>query len=450
MYDPKFRMAILISIAVSVFTVINVILEYVIGDASFQFDHYIIKVSSVGSALIGGFVFVLVCTKFITFEKYRKTGFEATYRDETGTGFNFPVSLSKYMPDIIASPGGQEIHPVEAELLGFINGYRDWPYDITGQDSYSLHTHTMKQWTEMCKLPNAKEPHRIAALAQDLGKVFAYKESRRPYPLRQFWKQDKVAYSRRCVEHGGLSAFILGTMPSFLSMPERRRRAILIAVRFRDNPTFIPANCDPLALEIYEMLHMAAEKVAEAEGYDAQEAASEEDIAHLTSEIDSFFGSIIRSLEVNPAGQSSKSDGIYLGDGLLVLKMSNLVKAFASALSPEVRRRFTMWRLDGKAHPCWPAFIAAFTKMNLLMETFQNAKTNNGLYNVKIGDHDLKNCIVLKIDVVNQSELRHSLDALPKYAGVVEVIQDEASLKDEIIAAANSVDEMLKQARESL
>ena len=51
---------------------------------------------------------------------------------------------------------------------------------------------------------------------------------------------------------------------------------------------------------------------------------------------------------------------------------------------------------------------------------------------------------------MNQSELRHSLDALPKYAGVVEVIQDEASLKDEIIAAANSVDEMLKQARESL
>lgn len=450
MYDPKFRMAILISMAVSLFTVINVILEYVIGDASFQFDQYIIKVSSVGSALIGGFIFVLVCTKFITFEKYRKTGFEASYRDETGTGFNFPVSLSKYLPDIIAAPGDPDIHVVEAELLGFLNGYRDWPYDITGQDSDSLYLHTIKQWREMRKLPNVDAPHRIAVLAQDLGKVFAYKESRRPYPLRQFWKQDKVGYSRRCVEHGGLSAFILGTMPSFMAMPERTRRAILIAVRFRDNPIFIPANCDPLSLEIYEMLHMAAEKVSEAEGFDAHQPASKEDIDHLTSEIDSFFGSIIRALEVNPAGQSSKSDGIYLGDGILVLKMSNLVKAFAAALSPEVRRRFTMWRMDGKPHACWPAFIEAFKHMHLLMETFQNARTVNGLFNVKIGDQNLKNCIVLKIDVVNQAELRHSLDALPKYAGVVEVIQDEASLKEEIIAAAARIDQMLQQTREAL
>lgn len=450
MYDPKFRMAILISIAVSLFTIINVILEYVIGDASFQFDHYILKVSSVGSALVGGFVFVLVCTKFITFEKYRKTGFEATFRDETGTGFNFPVSLSKYLPDVIAPPGDVKIHPVEAELLGFINGYRHWPYDITGQDSDSLYTHTIKQWQQMFALPNADVPHRIAVLAQDLGKAFAYKESRRSYPLSQFWKQDKVAYSRRCIEHGGLSAFIMGTMPSFMTMPERTRRAILIAVRFRDNPIFIPANCDPLALEIYETLHMAAEKVAQAEGFDAQQAASEEDIAHLAHEIDAFFGSIIRALEVNPAGQSSKSDGIYLGDGILVLKMSHLVKAFAAALSPDLRRRFTMWRLDGKAHPCWPAFIASFKKMGLLMETFQNARTVNGLFNVKIADKDLKNCLILKIDIVNQAELRHSLDALPKYAGVVEVIQDEGSLKEEIIAAAAHIDVLLAQAREAL
>ena len=52
--------------------------------------------------------------------------------------------------------------------------------------------------------------------------------------------------------------------------------------------------------------------------------------------------------------------------------------------------------------------------------------------------------------MVNQAELRHSLDALPKYAGVVEVIQDEASLKEEIIAAAARIDQMLQQTREAL
>ncbi len=450
MYDPKFRMAILISIAVTLFTVINVIFEYVVGDANFMFDDYMVKVSSIGSAVLSGFIFVLVCTKFITFERFRKTGFEPVFRDETGTGFNFPVSLSKYLPDIIAEPGNNNIHPVEAELLGFLNGYRNWPYDITGQDSDSLYTHTYKQWREIRQIPNTSSPHHIAVLAQDLAKVFAYKETRKRFPTSQFWKQDKVAFSRRCIEHGGLSSFILGTMPSFMAMPERTRRAILIAVRFRDNPIYIPANCDPLALEIYESIHMAAEKVQEAEGIEAQGKASPEDVKHLEAEINSFFGSIIRGLEVNPAGQSSKSDGVYIGDGILIARMSNIVRAFAAALSPQLRRRFVMWRLDGKPHPCWPVFVEAFRSMGLLVETFQNTKTENGLFDIKIGEKEFINSIVLKIDLVSQAELRNSLDALPKFSGLTEVVQNKTSLKEEITTAANSIDKLLTQARDAL
>ena len=450
MYDPKFRMALLISMAVTLFTIINVIFEYVVGDANFLLEHYLVKVTSVGGAIIGGFIFVLVCTKFITFEKFRKTGFEATFRDETGTGFNFPVSLSKYLPDIIAPPLGSDLHEIEADLLGFLNAYRDWPYDITGQDTDSLYEHAQKQWIAMRKLPNTGPYHYIAALAQDLGKAYAYTEKRKHYPWYEFWKQDKVIFSRRCIEHGGLSAFILGTLKSFMKLPERTRRAILIAVRYRDNPVFIPANCDPLALEIYEALHMAADSVRKAEGIEAQGEAAEEDVALLEKETRAFFNSIIRELEVNPAGLSSKSDGVYLGDGIMVLKMSNIAQAFAATLSPEIRRRFGMWRLAGKAHPCWPAFIEVFKRMEILQEEFQNARTTNGLFDLQVDNQHMPNAIVIKIDLINHTELRNSLDALPKFSGILQVVQDEEALREEITASAKKMDTLLQEAKEAI
>ena len=450
MYDPKFRMALLISIAVTLFTVINVILEYVIGDANFRLDEYLVKVTSVGGAITGGFIFVLVCTKFITFEKFRKTGFEPTFRDETGTGFNFPVSLSKYLPDIIAPPHEGKLHEVEADLLGFLNAYRTWPYDITGQDQDSLYKHAHKQWVAMRRLPDTTPYHYIAALAQDLGKAYAYTEKRKHFPLLEFWKQDKVVYTRRCVEHGGLSAFILGTLESFMRLPERTRRAILIAVRYRDNPVYIPANCDPLAMDIYEALHMAAEQVRKAEGVEAQGEAKQEDVDALEKETRAFFNSIIREMEVNPAGLSSKSDGVYLGDGILVLKMSKAAQAFAGTLTPELRRRFNMWQLAGKPHPCWPAFISVFKRMEILLEEFQNARTNNGLFDLQVDNQHLANAVVLKIDLINHTELRNSLDALPKFSGIVQVVQDEEALREEILTSAKKMDALLQEAKEAI
>ena len=450
MYDPKFRMALLISIAVTLFTIINVIFEYVVGDANFLLEDYIRKVTSVGGSIVGGFVFVLVCTKFITFERFRKTGFEATFRDDTGTGFNFPVSLSKFLPDIIAAPLEKDLHEVEADLIGFLNGYNHWPYDITGQDRDSLYAYTMKQWRAMRALPNTTPYHHIAALAQDLGKAYAYTEKRKSYPWTQFWKADRVVYSRRCIEHGGLSAFILGSFKSFMRLPERTRRAILIAVRYRDNPIFIPANCDPLAREIYEALHMAADTVRQQEGVEAQGKASAEEVALLGEEVSSFFHSIVRELEVNPAGFSQKNDGAYLGDGLLLLKMGSLTQAFAAALSPKLRRQFSMWRLAGKPHSSWPAFIEVFRKLGVLQEIFQEAKTTTGLFNLELDGHKLENCLVFKIDLVNHTELRTSLDKLPKFAGIVQVAQDENTLKEEILAAAQKVDALILAMKEAI
>jgi len=451
MYDPKFRMALLISIIVFVFVAFNVVTEYILGDTGLTIAQYMAGVTEVGASIIGGFIFVTICTKFITFEKFKKTGFEATFKDETGTGFNFPVSLSKFLPDIIAPPTWRDISDVEAELMGFLNGYRDWPFDISGENSKTLYQHAMEQWAAMQQLPNATPLHGIAALAQDLGKVYAYNEKRKQFPFLEFWRRDKVSYSRRCLEHGGLSAFILSTIPSFMRMDERTRRAVLIAVRSRDNPSQIPANCDPLAIDIYESLHKAAQVALEAEGnMDNDINPTETEITDLKEEITAYFQSTLRGMELNPVGQSEKSDGIYVGNGICIVRMSRFVRAFASVMTPKTRTKFNLWTFDGRQHPSWKYFITALQSAGFLTERFEDVDAKDGMFNLRINNLVYQNCIIIQVEASVYTDLRAALDTLPKWNGLIEVEQSKEFLMAEVRRKASEVDQMLERLRQEI
>ncbi|MBI1363772.1 MAG: hypothetical protein GC134_07280 [Proteobacteria bacterium] len=444
-------MALLISIIVFVYVAFNIVTEYILGDSGLTMAQYIAGVTEVASAIIGGFVFVAISTKFITFEKFKRTGFEATFRDETGTGFNFPVSLSKFLPDIIAAPTWRNISEVEAELMGFLNGYRDWPYDITGETNKSLYHNAMQQWQAIQKLPNTTPLHGIAALAQDLGKVYAYAEKRKQFPFSEFWKRDKVTYNRRCLEHGGLSAFILSTIPSFMRMDERTRRAVLIAVRYRDNPSQIPANCDPLAVDIYESLHKAHQMALEEEGSSQSDLnPSEVEIGALKEEITAYFQSILRSMELNPVGQSEKSDGIYVGNGICILRMNRFVRAFAAVLTPKTRTRFNLWSFDGRQHPSWKFFISALRDSGYLLERFEEVDAKDGLFSLRINDLVYQNCIMIQVDASLYTDLRASLDTLPKWNGIIEVEQSKEFLVSEVKRKATEVEAMLERLRQEV
>lgn len=448
MYDPRFRMAMLISMMVCGYALFQVIVEYIFGERAFNFQDYIQGVGGVAGAAFGGFLFVTLCTKFITFNRFKVTGFEPVYTDEAGTGFNFPVSLSKFLPDVIAAPEGDELSATEKEIIGFLNGFRDWPADITGEDKTNFYDYTMARWRIMRTLPNANELHYIAALSQHLSKIYAAQESRRSAPIWKFWVRDKVKFKRRCLEHGGLSAFILSTFPSFLRMEERRRRAVLIAVRYRDNPIQIPANCDPMAMDIYESLHRVEQLVEQNQDDNVENFnPSENDLQQLKSEVAAFFQSIIRALELNPIGQSAKSVGIYLGDGLIVLRMGRLVRSFAPVLSPDIRNAFHMWSLDGKPHPSWKGFLAAFRELGVLEETFNNISATGGLFGMRIGDMDYANSIILRVDITRFTDLRQSLDSLPRFNGIVDVVQSDESLLQEINEKSAKVDALLAQMR---
>tara|TARA_R110000868_G_scaffold218576_1_gene469013 strand:- start:156149 stop:157468 length:1320 start_codon:yes stop_codon:yes gene_type:complete len=427
------------------------ILSYYAFYKGLNWGVYISGIINIGGSVLGGVTFIWICTKFITFNKHKITGFEASYVDETGTGFNFPISLSKFIPDIIAAPYSiKGLSPLEAELIGFLNTYRNWPYDISGQTNKSLYQHAIEQWRAMKQIKGATDLHRAAALAQDLSLVYAYTEKRKKFPLSQFWKRDIVKYSRRCNEHGGLSATILATMPTFKNLGhdtksnQKFRRAILTAIRYRDNPTSIPANCDPLGKDIYESLHKAYQKSLEStetNGFNP----TENQIKTFNHEIYSFFQGVLKELDVNPANIRKESDGVYLGNGVLMISFTNIVQRYARLLTPTSRGNFQLWEVDAQEHPSWPYFIQAFKDIGSYRDNWENIKAcKRGTFSLKANDIPFPYAIFIEIDRETFPELRQSLDTYPTWQGVIELQKTENTLILEVQRKVKEIDGMIK------
>lgn len=450
MYDPKFRFALLVCLLVFFGTVAQILYTYTFGPAGFDPEEYATGVPIVLASIIGGIFFIWISTQLMQLDKYRKTGFEASYVDETGTGFNFPVSLNKYLPEIIAEPDNRNLHPLESELIGFLNGFRNWPYDVDNPEGESLYLHAMKQWQAMWQLEGAGPLHRVAALSQDLGKVYVYKERRKSFPLSQFWMRDQVSYVRRCTEHGGYSASVLSNMKSFRTLGtdqesnQRYRRALLTTIRYKDDPASIPANCDPLSREIYEYLHMANLQVQLAEGTIQQTFPPAEEICELFyNEAGSFFQSIMREINISSAPFEGDGEGIYLGDGVVVIPMGKFVKSYTLVLDPAIRNAFNLWKLDNNPNPIWPYFITVLKRNESLISTWEGVESTHGLFNLRINSKTVKNCVILKIKKDDYPDLYERLDKSQRWTGLIELEQTQENLNKEIQDKASRIEGML-------
>jgi hypothetical protein len=450
MYDPKFRFALLICLIVFFGTLIQVLYTYIFGPEGLDPEAYATGVPIIATSIIGGFFFIWISTQLMQLDKYRKTGFEASYVDETGTGFNFPVSLDKYLPEIIAEPDNQNLHPLEAELIGFLNGFRAWPYNIDEPDGESLYTHSMKQWHAMWQLEGAGPLHRVAALAQDLGKVYTYKERRKIYPLSQFWKKDSVSYIRRCSGHGGYSAFVLSNMKSFRNIGtdedsnQKYRRALLTTIRYKNDPSSIPANCDPLSREIYEYIHMADQQARINDRTLSNKfPPSDEMCESFYKEAGSFFQSTVREINISSSSFDGDNQGIYLGDGVVIIPMGKFVKNYSLVLSPEIRSAFNLWKISTKPHPIWQYFIDVLKKNETLITTWEGIESSHGLFNLRINSKNVKNCLLIKIKKDDYPDLFERLDKSAKWTGLIELEQTQENLNKEIKEKASLIEGML-------
>jgi hypothetical protein len=87
--------------------------------------------------------------------------------------------------------------------------------------------------------------------------------------------------------------------------------------------------------------------------------------------------------------------------------------------------------------------------MGVLKDNWENYRPAGALFNLRINDVEFKNCLLLSLDREDQPDLRVLMDALPKWKGIVDIEQDEATLIADIKRKSAEVDNLLGYVRDS-
>lgn len=449
MYTPQFRFALLISLFVIFGTTVQVLYDYSFGEHGLNIDLYTNGVLTIGSSAIGGFFFIWLCSKFITFNGLKATGFEGVFRDEYGTNFVFkhPIRLTKFLPDLIAKPNESTITPLESELIAFLEGFKNMPFDIYDKKSLNLHDYAIGMWRQSRRIKNTNSYHHVVALSKYLGLVYVYKSKRKSAPLWQFWIRDKMSYSKRCLFHGGYSSFILSTMPSFHTLDEKTKQSLLVAVRFADNPMSIPENCDPITFSLYENTHIAEQRLRKALNKNNHKAIdpSETDIMQFKQQVKDFLQTSIKDLNLNPDVPAKQSDGIYLGMGSAVIRMPCLLKSLAKNLSPDIRTAMDLWDVSPQHHKSWDYIIEVLQEANLIAPALDEQKITYPINTFIIDNFAIRNALLLTIENRVFPNLRSFLDSLPEFKSHILLERNKQDLLEEIKQKSTKIDEFIKK-----
>lgn len=448
MYTPQFRFALLVCLFVIFGTLGQVLYSYSFGQNGLDLNEYLSGVFMIGSSTFGGFFFIWVCSKFITFNGLKATGFEGVFRDEYGTNFVFkhPIRLTKFLPDLIARPIAGNISDLESDLIAFLSGYKQMPIDINDPKSISLYDYSLGVWRESKKLKNTNSLHHIVALSKHLGLAYVYKPKRKSAPLWQFWVKDKISYSKRCLFHGGLSSFVLSTMPTFHNLDEETKRSLLIAIRFADKPISIPENCDPIAFSLYESLHIAEQrfrkriKLTPAATKEPSEAA----VMQFKKEAKEYLKSSLLDLNLNPQTPINQADGIYLGFGVAVVRVISLLNKISKNLSPDTRSQMDLWEVTCQKHPAWKHLVDLLVSLELLDIKLEDQSVKQDLNTFIVNDTAVRNALLLKLEQKAFPNLRAKLDSLPACTSTVLAEKDKNDLISEIKQKAEKIDQFIK------
>lgn len=448
MYTPQFRFALLISLFVIFGTLAQVLYSYSFGKHGLNIELYFNGVLTIGASVIGGFFFIWVCSKFITFNGLKATGFEGVFRDEYGTNFVFkhPIRLTKFLPDLIAKPQDPSITELEKDIIAFLSGFRSMPFDIFDPKSISLYDYSIGMWAQSKRLKNTNSYHHIVTLSKYLGYVYVYKAKRKSLPLWLFWIKDKVTYSKRCLFHGGYSSFILSTMPSFYKLDEKTRQSLLVAVRFADKPMSIPENCDPIVFSLYENAHKAEQRFRKSinKSKSTDIDPSEVDILQFKQQVRDYLQVSIKELNLNPDIPAKQSDGIYLGLGQTIIRMPCLVNSLAKNLTPDIRTTMDLWEITAQHHKSWDYILETLEEANLFASGLEDQKITRNINTFIIDNFAVRNAILLNIENKTFPWLRSFLDKLPEFKSHALLERNKEDLIAEIRQKSEKIDEFIK------
>jgi hypothetical protein len=423
----------------------------------------------VGCGAGAGFVVVWAAAALGNLRKNLKTGFEAEVTDEFGTGFAmagpdgkpapFKLSLSKFLPQMVAPPSWPGLHPLEAELLGFLQGYRHWPVDLNaqnkrqeasgGKEFVSLYEQAVARWQVMRHMPGAGPWHRIAALAKDLALVHAYREIRTTYPLWQLRRRDQVKFVARCQPHGGITAFVISTFPAFRALKgtaegDAVQRALLVAMRFHNTPTMLPLNSGPLARELVDFLWRADAQVQQMDVRELDQMTPEQ-LEELQINVREQWLGFLDDVQPQ-AVFGGETVCLKLQDGSVWLKQSALLAELALLLKPDLRQTLGLWDTSANIqHPSWPHLSNLLQEQGWIANSHDGQAAENGCFTLMVGAETWGPAVKLQPDANKHLTILKTWQALPGLEQTPEVVMDGQQLAAHAQALAGNVEAKLAE-----
>lgn len=476
--DPRYRFVVVIGFLISALWAGHVgwtLFNY----TTLTLDAYRTQLMFLIPATFGGFGVVWLTASIIQWRKEPLTGFEPNASDEFGTVFEmvgpdkklhpFKISLDKFLPQIIAPPSEGDISPLEAEILGFLNGYRHWPVDITqqnqGRNSVSLYEQSVARWHIMRYIPGAGPLHRVAALSKDIALIHAYKETRSPhnpppfqrgYRLAFFkglttaWQKDTVRWALRCQPHGGVTSFVVSTFPALRAMAETpegavQQRALLTALRFHQTPNLLPLNAGPLAREILDYLWRADAQLQQLDVRTFDDMAPDQ-IQHLQDELATHWLGLLA--ELTPTGSPhAEMDAFRLASGEVWVRLGALLTHLGPLLRPELRQQLQLWVVDASqnplAHPAWMHLSTLLQAEGLIANIWEGQNANNASFTLQLDGLVWGPAVLLKIDPLKHAPVLKDWQTIAGWAGTPEVVVDIEQLLARTQARVGDVDAQL-------
>lgn len=431
MNGPKFRFTFVVSLVLFAWWAFDMVTNYLLGPRGLNFERYLVGVTTLGLAVLAGFALVWGTVKLISLIKHR-TGFEASSVDEYGTQFRvdkkkpFAITLTKFLPQLVANPSWQGLTQLEAEIFGFYNGIRHWPYDLAHPD-IRLADYALSLWQNMAALPGANHLHRTLALASCLGKVAALHERRTVAPWSQPFQRDRVSFAKRCPDHGGLAAFVLSTFPAFKQLGDstsdntRQRRTLLTALKYRDDPTGVPINADPLVRDLLAALHRA-KRDTDTAFFGILPPNTTDAATALTEAWPSVVAEM--SLADNHEPETlAAADALRVAPGLILLKAPRMLTILNTLLAPAAREALGIGFDSGlnedlrtlEHHPALPLLL----KHNLITAAWGRTPAVHGLFHTSLDGTPFGPAVLISFDSAN-TNLPAVIKAAPVWQGLIE------------------------------
>lgn len=451
--DPRYRFTIVVSFLVMGWWAYVVLSTYLTGARGLNWARYGEGIVWVGLAAFAGFALVWAATKIVSWQRNRKTGFEADVVDEFGTMYEmsgadgqpqpFKISLSKFLPQLVAPPAWPGLVALEAELMGFLNAYRNWPLDLKNPET-TLYEQAFARWQIMRHLPGTGPWHRVMALAKDLALVHAYKEIRTTYPIQEFWKRDKVRFEQRCLPHGGMAAFVLSTLPAFRALAGTQEgdavgRALLTALRYHETPALLPLNAGPLARELVDYLWRADAQLREldVEKLDTMTPAL---TAALNSNVIEQWLVVLGEVTISDK-PDEQMQALKQADGTVWLRQNALLARIGPMMSPELRQLLRLWEVDGGMHhPAWAHLCPILLDAKLIANEHDGVAAVNGCFAIQAGGLAFGPVVKLTLDATKHAPVISLWQGVEGFKGAVDVVLDMGQLTAMTTAKAHEVD----------